>query len=139
MHRRLPKYLLLALVLYWAAMFVATHIPGDAMPEQSLGLDKLAHFTAYAILAWLAAMLLRVTGWWNWKTALAIVFVAAIYGAIDEWLQPYFDRHADVDDWLADMVGVAFGLLVFYFTQPLIWRWNVNRKKTIATRPPTAS
>jgi VanZ family protein len=139
MHRRLPKYLLFALLLYWAAMFVATHIPGDKMPEQQVASDKLLHFIAYAALAWLAAMSLRALGRWGWKSAIALVIVAAMYGAVDEWLQPYFNRSAEVGDWVADMVGVGFGLLVFYFTQPLLWRIDAKRKKSTATSPPAAS
>lgn len=139
MARRLPKYLLVALALYWGAMFVATHIPGDALPEQEFGLDKVVHFGAYAALAWLAALALRTMGWLNWKTALATFFVAITYGAVDELLQPYFHRNADVADWVADAVGAALGLVAFYFTQPLLRRVLGHRVETTATRPPAAS
>jgi VanZ family protein len=139
MQRRLAKYLLIALLLYWAAMFVATHVPGSKIPEETFGFDKVVHFTAYAALAWLAATLLHVLGWWNWKTAMALVVVAAIYGGIDEWLQPYFDRNADIDDWIADMIGVAFGLAMFRFVWPAGRRRRSREVAVTSPRPPTAS
>lgn len=139
LRRRLSTYLLIALALYWASMFVATHIPGDKMPEQTLGFDKVFHFAAYAALAWLAALLSWVVGWWNWKSATAIVIAAALYGAVDEWLQPYFHRSAELHDWLADVAGAVFGLLAFYVSQTLWRRWYAKREQAIAPRPPAAS
>jgi VanZ family protein len=134
MSRRLPKYLLAALLLYWAAMFVATHIPRDALPDPPLSSDKLLHFAAYAALAWLAALALRAARLWNWKTVAAIVVVGAAYAAIDEWLQPYFHRSAEAADWLADMAGIAFGLIVFRFSGPHLVKWH--RRRGAATAPP---
>jgi VanZ family protein len=139
MSRRLPKYVLLALALYWAAMFIATHIPGTSLPKPSLGLDKVVHFVGYAALAWLAALALRAMGYLNWKTVIAVVVVAAIYGAIDELLQPYFNRVCDLNDWLADVAGAIFGLIAFAMSWPLIARWRRARRGAIAPRPPAAS
>jgi VanZ family protein len=136
MHRRLPKYLLFVLLLYWAAMFIATHIPSDSMPRQSAGLDKVFHFAAYAALAFMAGLLFRSLGQWTWRGALAIFVLGALYAALDEWLQPYFQRSADVRDWLADVAGIVCGLIAFYLVERLVWPKRVAKRRTIARRPP---
>jgi VanZ family protein len=133
MARRLPKYLFFALVLYWGAMFIATHIPGDALPEERLGFDKVVHFGAYAALAVLAAFTMHVMHWLNWKTAILIVVVGAAYGAIDEWLQTYSRREADIADWAADVVGVVFGVACFFAASAILWRRGRNGEAQAAS------
>ncbi|MEM6314676.1 MAG: VanZ family protein, partial [Planctomycetota bacterium] len=91
----------------WVAMFVVTHVPsfhtGD--PETGrMGFDKIAHFLGFALLA----CMLRVMLWWR---VVVIVGVLAVYGVVDELTQPIVGRTADPVDWVADMLGVGFGLL----------------------------
>ena len=69
------------------------------------GGDKVVHFLAFAILAFPIAC----TG----RLRMSILFFAcSIYGGVIELLQPSFGRGAEVLDWLADLLGVAFGIFV---------------------------
>lgn len=107
----------LALVLYWIALFVATHLPAQqiAVREPFQNFDKVVHASAYAGLACIAAAA------WTWRRRLVrrdyLVLLAGLsgYGVFDELLQliPALHRSADVWDWAADTVGAAVGLLVF--------------------------
>lgn len=115
MRNRLTKAALLALIAYWAALFIATHTPqGDvaAFPHA----DKLAHLAAYGALAWLAAMTLRLRQWPLRRTYVVVFIVCVVYGAVDEWLQQYVGRMTDFQDWLADTAGAALGLVLFAYT-----------------------
>jgi len=41
------------------------------------------------------------------------VFVgASAFGGLIEVLQPFFGRSADMQDWIADIVGVALGMIL---------------------------
>jgi VanZ family protein len=83
------------------------------LPETGItGLDKAAHFIAYAILALAIALW---PGEKRWKsrpfwTALLVVFLTALYGAVDEVHQSFVPgRDASVFDWAADVVGAVAG------------------------------
>jgi len=102
------------LAAYWLAIFLATHV---RRPMPSLGdityLDKVAHFVAFAGLTTLMA--------WTWHgrrappvRALIVCWaVAALYGIVDEWTQSFVpNRRADIVDYLADLAGAAFGLVI---------------------------
>lgn len=92
-----------ALVLYMAAIFVGSSIPGDQVPVPGIWkVDKLVHAAAFAGLAMLAFRALRRF----WPAAL----LASAYGALDE-IHQYFTpkRSADVFDWIADTVGALAG------------------------------
>jgi VanZ family protein len=103
-----------ALISYWLALFVSTHLPSEVISGAVSSSDKLIHVIAYAGLALLLAiawylaagrLMLRHV-FWAW-TALVI------YGAFDEWTQTPVGREASVNDWLADALGAAIGLAFF--------------------------
>ena len=67
------------------------------------GSDKLVHFIAFAALAFPLAR----TG----RFGLLPVFIgASAFGGIIELVQPSFNRSADFNDWVADVVGVVLGI-----------------------------
>jgi VanZ family protein len=81
-------------------------LPGPELP----GIDKVAHFAAYALLAWL---LIFATERSRLPLAVAVV-LALVYGATDEIHQMYVPgRSPDVLDWFADAAGVAAATLVY--------------------------
>jgi VanZ family protein len=107
------KILLAGVVL---ALLTATHLPprSTLLPPEEHNLDKLYHFTAYAILAGLLA-----TAWqlstgiltarhlrWAWSAV-------AIFAALDEITQIAVNRDCSIWDWTADATGTACGLLAF--------------------------
>ena len=67
------------------------------------GTDKVVHFVAFATLAFPLAR----TG----RFGLLPVFIgASAFGGAIELLQPNFNRSADINDWVADIVGVVLGI-----------------------------
>lgn len=82
------------------------------MPQGVFGLDKVAHFGAYAALAFALGLWPKAQAWriHPARTALIIIILASAYGAIDELHQSYVPgRDASVYDWLADTLGAGFG------------------------------
>jgi len=69
------------------------------------GGDMVVHCLAFAMLAFSIACTGRF-----WMSIL--FFACSIYGGVIELLQPSFGRGAEVLDWIADMLGVAFGIFV---------------------------
>ena len=91
--------------VYWAALFVATHLPPTRLPKTRIT-DTPAHFTSYAILAALllwslhfTRLSLRAAAWW-------VIGIGLVYGVIDEILQIFVGRICSLSDWLADASGV---------------------------------
>lgn len=109
-------------VLYGIALFVSTHLPPRVAKALTADLsiwDKLAHFVAYAGLATLVALSWSTLRAIHRRELLAAAIALAVLGALDEWTQqlPGVNRHADVMDWVADILGVLCGLtlaLVIY-------------------------
>jgi VanZ family protein len=100
-------------MLYWPLAFAATHLPLRRLAETTLPLDKIFHFSSYALLAALLTGGLALWHGWRWKWALLAVLIAAVYGVIDELTQiPIAGRTADVADWIADFVGASVGAVL---------------------------
>lgn len=117
--RQIP--ILIALLLYWPAIFIATHIP--RIPQwvgQVPVSDKTLHFLAYLFLVFLLWFAINPNRKVSWRKPAAwwILFAVVWYGVMDEWLQMYVGRCADVRDFFADLAGAVTGLVlltIFYF------------------------
>lgn len=114
---RRHKYIIAGLSIYWPLLFIATHIPIHDLGRRTGMSDKTMHWLAYLGLVffiWLAVSPYEKV---NWKKAKVWVILAVIvwYGAVDEWLQSYVGRGAEVGDFLADMCGVMLGLAILSF------------------------
>ena len=98
------KYLDIPLTLIVTlALTVAMLWPLDAPPPAPTGSDKLVHLVAFAALAFPLAR----TG----RFGLLPVFIgASAFGGAIELIQPSFNRSADVNDWVADIVGAILGI-----------------------------
>jgi hypothetical protein len=67
------------------------------------GSDKVFHLVAFAALAFPLARTRRI--------GLGLVLLSACaFGGLIELLQPHFGRSADLNDWVADCVGVLCGI-----------------------------
>jgi len=112
---RRHKSVLIALGIYWPAIFWVTHIPVPEIARQSGMSDKTMHVMAYFVLAFLAWFAIspyeKVR--WNQKRVWLLVGVVIFYGAVDEFLQGWVGRSRDVMDFVADLFGLisAMGLL----------------------------
>jgi len=99
-----------ALPAYWIFLFVSTHLPKLDLPGPRES-DKLAHATAFAALAFFFWKFHESFGRplrerFVWQAAAWLV----AYAAVDEYLQQFVGRRAGVDDWLANVTGVALVL-----------------------------
>jgi hypothetical protein len=110
--------MLVALGLYWPAIFVATHIPLSGTAIGNVGMsDKTMHFLAYLALVSMAWFAVSPFDKVNWEKAKVWIILAAIvwYGAFDEWLQGFVGRSPDIYDFYADMAAAVTALLIATF------------------------
>ncbi|MBE0536900.1 MAG: VanZ family protein [Phycisphaerae bacterium] len=79
--------------------------------------DKTMHFLAYlglAFFAWLAVSPGQKVNWLKPRVWIILTLVA-FYGIMDEVLQGFVGRSADVRDFAANMIGVLTGLVILTF------------------------
>jgi hypothetical protein len=81
--------------------------PGSDVPSAPPGVDKLVHGGVFLLLA--------VTGRWAGIPRAVLAGLLVLYGAVSEVVQgiPALDRDPAVGDWVADVVGVLLGLLLW--------------------------
>ena len=101
-----------ALPVYWIVLFCATHYPTLGLPAPIPQSDKVAHFVAFGLLAFLFWKCVesfdrKLSGRFVW---VAFVVLGA-YAALDEYLQQFVNRYTSLADWLADLAGVSVVLL----------------------------
>ena len=98
------KYLDISLtIVVTLTLTVAMLWPLEAPPPAPEGSDKLVHFIAFAALAFPLAR----TGRFG---LLPVLIGASAFGGAIELIQPSFNRNADLNDWVADVVGVILGI-----------------------------
>lgn len=107
------KYLDIPLTLLVTAVLTVGMLwPINQPPPSPDGSDKVVHLIAFAALAFPLAR----TG----RFGLMPVFIgASAFGGIIEVIQPSFGRSADMLDWLADIAGVALGIVLALFYRRL--------------------
>ena len=67
------------------------------------GIDKIVHLVAFAALAFPLARTRRI--------GLGLVFLSSCaFGGLIELVQPHFGRSTELNDWVADCVGVLCGI-----------------------------
>ena len=102
---------------------VAMLWPLEAPPPAPDGIDKVVHLIAFAALAFPLARTGRI--------GLLPVFVgASAFGGLIEIIQPSFGRSADMQDWIADIAGVALGIAL-----ALLYR-RLRRHQAFPQDPP---
>lgn len=122
-HRRINWRLvtLTLLVLYWAALAVATHLPAVVVPETRLT-DKSIHFIAFFGLSVLLGAAWAARRPWGRRVALSVVITIAVYAALDELTQGLIPgRSPDLRDWYYD-VGGAIAAVVLLSLAHAAWR-----------------
>lgn len=65
----------------------------------ALGSVLLATLTAYGVRTWR-------------RVAIALI-ILAIYAAVDEATQPFFNRHGTLEDWQADILGSVIAVVLW--------------------------
>ena len=99
------KYLDIPITLVMTLSLTVTMLwPLDTPPPAPDGSDKFVHIIAFAALS----LPLSRTG----RFGLLPVFVAASsFGGLIELIQAIFNRSADMNDWVANIIGVALGII----------------------------
>jgi VanZ family protein len=87
--------------------FAVLFAPGSDVPPSPPGMDKLVHGGLFLALAF--------TGRWAGLRRGVLAVLLPLYAALSELLQaiPALHRDATPGDWLADVVGVLLGLLLW--------------------------
>ena len=103
--------------LYWVGIFILTHLPPEQIARGPHVWDKLAHFLIYFGFAFLLGTAMMLT-FPQWRTIpLWVLAIGFSYGAVDEVLQPFVRRTADLEDWVADALGVWLAVLILWILQ----------------------
>ena len=106
-HLDIPLTLIVTLILTVAMLW-----PIDPPSPAQEGSDKLVHLIAFTALAFPLARTGRI--------GLLPVFIGtSAFGGVIELVQPSFNRNADVNDWVADVVGVILGISCGFFYRHL--------------------
>ena len=94
----IPLTLIVTVILTVAMLW-----PLDQPPPAPEGSDKLVHLIAFAALAFPLARTGRI--------GLLPVFIGtSLFGGAIELIQPSFNRSADINDLIADILGAAMGI-----------------------------
>ena len=97
-HLDIPLTVIVTLILTDALLW-----PMEQPLPAPQGSDKLVHLAAFAALAFPLARTNRVS--------LLLIFIgASAFGGLIELIQPTFNRSADLNDWIADILGVMLGI-----------------------------
>jgi VanZ family protein len=113
------KAVSIATVACFLILYTLTHIPPSSGPQiaQQVG-DKTLHLVAYLGIGF-------IFNYWmhcffrqsSFLLACLSLGVGALFGAFDEWTQPFFARVCDIEDWYADLSGLGFGIALFLFVR----------------------
>lgn len=110
------KFLYLPLGLYWLFIFILTSIPGKSIPKVLGGVDKIKHFGAYFVLAFLLSFALKMQNRFPIVSKNSVLFtfmITLFYGLIDEVHQIFIPgRYFDWMDLLADVIGSLIGIFL---------------------------
>lgn len=115
---RRQKLVIILLLIYWPAIFILAHIPIPQLVRKAGVSDKTIHFIAYLALAFLLWFAVSPERKVTWRRAATwwVLIVMVCYGVIDELLQGVIaSRSCDAMDFLADLIGVLTGLILFAF------------------------
>ena len=95
-----------------------THIRIPQLVREAQVSDKTLHVLAYLVLVFLLWFAVNPDSKVNWRKAVSwwVFLITAGYGVADEWLQMCIaGRSASIGDFLANLVGVAGGLVLITF------------------------
>ncbi|MBI9085381.1 MAG: VanZ family protein [Desulfobacterales bacterium] len=113
---RLSRWL--AVALYCIAIFIQSASPATPSLPAWPGMDKVLHFTAYALLGILFFRAYQTTDLNHKPVRLAVASIlsAALYGLSDEIHQSFVPwRNAEALDLAADTLGALVAVLVWQF------------------------
>lgn len=127
---RVRRRLLLAVcILLWAGAFTASHAPAERLAELRVS-DKTAHFVGYFVLGAWFSLTLAAYGTARLHRAALVIGAMILYAVVDETTQPLVNRHADMVDLAADVLGAACAVVV---CEPLLRIVETRRRRRAAS------
>ncbi|MCU0707718.1 MAG: VanZ family protein [Pirellula sp.] len=114
---------IIALACYWTLLTISTHLPVTvlrAVQETTRWSDKLLHFGAFTVLAFLLAWAVPTNPKRRSQNVLVATGIGVAYAAIDELTQIPVGRTADWGDFSADLFGILAGIIVYVAMRELI-------------------
>lgn len=139
LHRLVVWGVRAGLVLFWLAVFAATHAPVQHLPHPGVSNDKVQHLLAYAVLGALLTSALATLRPWSWQLVVLAIAIAAAYGVIDELTQLLVGRTADPKDWIADVVGATLGSVVAGLGCAIVAKYRSSKIQVPSTKEGTSS
>lgn len=113
-------------LLFWATLFVLTHIPQVRVPRIPGG-DKTIHTIAYFALACVLGASMWFTHPSRRAIAVWVLAICLVYGAFDELTQPLVGRYCEFRDFIADTIGASAACLLLAFLRRMRARGLVGR------------
>lgn len=100
-----------AFVVYAMILFTATHWPQLQIEGPVPRSDLYLHFIAFGLWTALFGFADFIGPWRHPSTPLRLMACGLVYAAVDEGLQliPVLGRHANLQDYTANAVGVLLG------------------------------
>ncbi len=110
-------------ILYCVLIFTFS-----ARPNAGVSHDKIAHFAAYAVMAFLFARACYAHTSNLWKIVMFGFFISTFYGVSDEIHQKFVPgRVASIEDVIADAAGAMIGALVYVAITRFSKSYSPNR------------
>lgn len=105
------------IAIIWILLVALLHaIPGSDLPKSNFldffQLDKLVHAVIFAVAFFLITRLFTPPHYYQKERYIIIALI--LYGLLLEFCQGLFfiERSMDIFDWLADTLGILFGVLI---------------------------
>jgi VanZ family protein len=106
--------------MYWGVMFALTHLPPEKIAGAPKFWDKAEHFVAYFLLAALLGSALMFTFPRRRGIPVWVLVIGMSYAVVDELLQPLVRRDAEVNDWVADALGVWTAVFILWAVRKVL-------------------
>ena len=119
--QRRRRLLVWTCVVLWLTAAVLSHIPAARLPPRYAP-DYVLHTGGFWGLATSFWVCLWAFGLPRWRRIVAVFFILAVYGALDELTQPYFHRVCDIRDWACDVLGVFAAIVICELAAAILFR-----------------
>jgi VanZ family protein len=121
---------------YWGVLFALTHMPPEQLSRAPRLWDKGVHCVAYFLLASLLGASLMLTFPRRRWIPVWVLVIGMVYAAVDELLQPFVRRDAELLDWVADALGVWCGVFVLWAMRKVLVARQVWPGTRAVAKPP---
>lgn len=126
--RAMVRIASLCLLLYWAAIFLATHLPSSSLPKLHWS-DKAYHAIAFAGLGFLLGWAIPASKGKLLRHIVLVFAIGTIYAGLDELTQTLIpSRTCDFLDFLADAVGLAIGISIYLAMRGSLIQFSWGRR-----------